>query len=53
MCHAQMETGVWHPQIDLSIQDDAGRTALDVARYRGLTDIVELIESRLQSSRIV
>lgn len=50
---SKAESMIKHPQIDLSIQDDAGRTALDVARYRGLTDIVELIESRLQSSRIV
>ena len=42
-----------HPRIDLGTQDHHGYTALDVARYQELTEIVELIESRLQSSRIV
>ena len=58
-CHAENENiskavaMINHPQIDLSIQDGDGRTALDIATERGLTEIVELIESRLQSSRIV
>ena len=42
-----------HPRIDLGTQDGGGRTALDIATERGLREIVELIESRLQSSRIV
>ena len=41
-----------HPRIDLSKQDHYGHTALDIATERGLTEIVELIESRLESSRI-
>ena len=58
-CHAENENiskavaMINHPQIDLSIQDGDGRTALDIATERGLTEIVEVIESRLQSSRIV
>ena len=38
-----------HPNIDLSIQDDKGKTALDIAREKGIDDIVELIESKLNA----
>ena len=38
-----------HPNIDLSIQDGNGKTALDIAREKGLDDIVELIESKLNA----
>ena len=36
-----------HPKIDLSIRDEYGRTALDIAREQGLDDIAALIESKI------
>ena len=36
-----------HPDIDLSIQSRCGQTALEIAREKGLDDMVELIESKI------
>ena len=39
-----------HSDIDLSIQNRNGKTALDIARVKGLDDMVELIESKISIS---
>ena len=52
-CHTELDNKlkatemINHPHIDLSIRDYQGRTALDIASERGLTEIVELIETKI------